>query len=610
MKSPPHAEEDDPSDLSEITAQLQLAELSQLRRSDRHLPTNSGLFGVPSSSAGHSRKRRKRINSTSVIDKKDDIDIVLKKLKQSCESPSPTVSRAAADISERAVSKLIKDVMAETLSLSHYRTVSARVDGHIVTSQSSKMLGYFLRSVLAKKVKQHYPLNYQKACQTLLGLKNNSYITAYPNFYDVIQKRWPNAVKSEDYEQLMSLPILRADISWRDWLRVLRTSKLRLLDTALDELQEWLSIRSGINTTEEEDEQEEHDLKVDDPVIVELEQVAQMDMETDDEDIDTEYSSSISDDLPPSQTVVVDTTSMEKNTTMLNTYTSLSNPDRRCSVNVVIQVLYMIKEIRDELMAFKAKPVRNNRLILQLKTVFERIHANHKSNITINLRHKNNPRLTIDSRYTQLLRHNEDAHENLVRIRNQLCTHLPSVERLVRGEFHISFTCQCGYTHATNEVFMDYPLLFEAESVALAIQGNLNSNNQNYRCDVCNNPSNTSTIRRQFMTLPPILILYWQYHNTTAAVHTAHTIPVTLDLDILIKSCVGNNAQSGRQYSLITIIIHDSTSNHYYAHIRTDSGWQRFDDDEVTPINDSEVVCEFSATIRPYAIIYRQKVIQ
>ena len=605
-------EEDDSSDLSEITSHLQLdqslIELSQLRRSDRHLPINNGFSGA-SSSAGHSsRKRRKRQNFTSVVDTRDDIAIVLKKLKQSYELRSTTAPRA--DLSKAAASKLIKDVLAESLSHGHYPTVSARVDDHIVTSQSSKMLGYFLRSVLAKKIKQYYPLNYQKACQTLLGLKNNSYMTAYPNFYDLIQNRWPKAVKSEDYDQLMSLPILRADISWTDWLRVLRTNKLRALDTALDDFEEWLkNNRSGTTTTEEEKEDES---EVDDHGVIEAEPVVDMDMETEDEEINTEYKHS---DYQPenkahepvsSHTEVLDTTSMEIHTTPVNNYTSLSNPDRRCSVNVIVQVLYMIKEIHDALILFKAKTIPDNRLILQLKDVFEQLNSSHKSNVTVRLRHKRNPSVLIHSRNTQLLRHNEDAHENLAHIRDQLCTHIRSIERLVRGELQVTITCQCGHSHVMTEFFMDYPLLFQATSIALAIQGNLNSDNQSYRCRSCNNQLHTSTIRRRFLTLPPILILYWQYHNSAAATQTIHTIPITFDLDILVESCVDND-QFGRQYSLITIIIHDSTRNHYYAHIRTDTGWLCFDDDEVTPINEADVVCGFSEMIRPYTMIYRQQ---
>ena len=75
---------------------------------------------------------------------------------------------------------------------------------------------------------------------------------------------------------------------------------------------------------------------------------------------------------------------------------------------------------------------------------------------------------------------------------------------------------------------MNYPLLFQAESVALTMQENLDSVNQTRHCVLCNNPSNTSSVQRRFMT--PILTVNWPYQNSSAATqqHPDHTVPMTM----------------------------------------------------------------------------------
>jgi hypothetical protein len=113
----------------------------------------------------------------------------------------------------------------------------------VTTSGAQKMLGYYLRSVLAHHLK-HTTRQYSKLARTLLGIKSPNDIATYPAFFDFVQKHCPTiaaarlasdtVVTERKVEQWLREPIFMADISWSEWKSYLTKSHRHIIEAAFE----------------------------------------------------------------------------------------------------------------------------------------------------------------------------------------------------------------------------------------------------------------------------------------------------------------------------------------------------------------------------------------
>jgi hypothetical protein len=115
-----------------------------------------------------------------------------------------------------------------------------RVTSLITTSSAQKMIGYYLRSVLAHHLKRSSRHQYTRLARQVLGIKSSSDIAASPAFYDFVQRHCPSIALSaqgmmteEVMSQWLREPLFIADISWTEWRRYLSKSHLHITEAAV-----------------------------------------------------------------------------------------------------------------------------------------------------------------------------------------------------------------------------------------------------------------------------------------------------------------------------------------------------------------------------------------
>ena len=127
----------------------------------------------------------------------------------------------------------------------------------ITTSSAQKMVGYYLRSVLAHHLKISSRRQYSRLARDVLGIKSPSDIAAYPAFFEFVQRHCPSIVAAtaqgkvteEVMSQWLREPFFIADISWREWRRYLSKSRLHIAEAAvqrflasIDSFKDWMQL--------------------------------------------------------------------------------------------------------------------------------------------------------------------------------------------------------------------------------------------------------------------------------------------------------------------------------------------------------------------------------
>ena len=136
----------------------------------------------------------------------------------------------------------------------------------INTSTSLKMLGYYLRAVLAHKLRQTSARNYCRLARDILGIKSPADQAAYPAFCEFVQQRCSivvatmfskhdNPPPTDDtsmaykIEELLRQPIFMVDICWSDWRRYLTKPHRHIVEAAFQQFaslsqpyQDWMQL--------------------------------------------------------------------------------------------------------------------------------------------------------------------------------------------------------------------------------------------------------------------------------------------------------------------------------------------------------------------------------
>jgi hypothetical protein len=136
----------------------------------------------------------------------------------------------------RAAPAALSTITAPSAKPAHSRQRCAtKLDLLISASTAMRMVGYYLRAVLADQLKRRHKSKYVRSARALLGLRSSADITAYPAFYALIQQHCPSVASGVmDLDAWLQEPIFLADIGWAEWRRYLSKSHRWIIDTAIE----------------------------------------------------------------------------------------------------------------------------------------------------------------------------------------------------------------------------------------------------------------------------------------------------------------------------------------------------------------------------------------
>ena len=127
-------------------------------------------------------------------------------------------------------------------------TISGQITALITTTTSLKMVGYFLRAILAYRLKFTSQQCYKRLARETLGVKSPADIAAYPALFELVQHHYPG-LASAIVEAWLENPIFTADITWTEWKRYLTKSGRPIIDAALQQFkaptisfQDWMQL--------------------------------------------------------------------------------------------------------------------------------------------------------------------------------------------------------------------------------------------------------------------------------------------------------------------------------------------------------------------------------
>ena len=160
-------------------------------------------------------------------------------------------------MSKHALLQLGRDILGECNQNAvddavAYQQCARKIDLLISVSTAMRMVGYYLRAVLAARLKRSHKSKYVRSARLLLGLKSSADISAYPAFYAYVQEHCPSVACAGtngemDIEAWLQEPIFLADIGWLEWRRYLGKPHRWILDAAMEQFtaslqpaQDWM----------------------------------------------------------------------------------------------------------------------------------------------------------------------------------------------------------------------------------------------------------------------------------------------------------------------------------------------------------------------------------
>ena len=151
-------------------------------------------------------------------------------------------------LSTESVLSLRRQVLEEEEATDRMQSVSDRITSLISTSISTKMVGHYLRALLAYRLKRSSHKCYVRRARDMLGIKSPADIAAYPALYELVQHHHPTC-DSAGVEVWLQSPIFLADLTWSEWKRYLTKPGRAIIDAALlqfhaavDLFQDWMQL--------------------------------------------------------------------------------------------------------------------------------------------------------------------------------------------------------------------------------------------------------------------------------------------------------------------------------------------------------------------------------
>ena len=155
-------------------------------------------------------------------------------------------SVALDSLSQESILSLRQHVLEE--SGDHLPSISGQITTLISTSASLKIVGYFLRAILAHRLKRNSQNCYNRLARNTLGIKSSADQAAYPALYELVKHHYPTLV-SAGIEVWLENPIFSADITWSEWKCYLTKQGRRIIDAALQQFnaavapfQDWMQL--------------------------------------------------------------------------------------------------------------------------------------------------------------------------------------------------------------------------------------------------------------------------------------------------------------------------------------------------------------------------------
>ena len=206
-----------PAQRDAIRRSVEPTSLSKKRRTNRHQRSHN--HGEHSFSSNEDSTVVNPARSEAADDATDDHDAVevaalVAKLQ---EGHDKRQSVALDSLSKESLCTLRQRVLDEAGD--HAPSVSGQITSLISTSTSLKMVGYYLRAILAR-LKFTSQNCYRRLARDTLSIKSPADIAAYPALYDLVRHHYPT-LGSASIELWLENPIFTADITWTEWKRYL-----------------------------------------------------------------------------------------------------------------------------------------------------------------------------------------------------------------------------------------------------------------------------------------------------------------------------------------------------------------------------------------------------
>ena len=151
-------------------------------------------------------------------------------------------------LSTESILSLRRQVLEEEEATDRVQSVSDRITSLISTSTSTKMVGHYLRALLAYRLKRSSHKCYVRRARDMLGIKSPADIAAYPALYELVQHHHPT-FDSAGVEVWLQSPVFLADLTWSEWKRYLTKPGRAIIDAALlqfhaavDLFQDWMQL--------------------------------------------------------------------------------------------------------------------------------------------------------------------------------------------------------------------------------------------------------------------------------------------------------------------------------------------------------------------------------
>jgi len=194
-------------------------------------------------------KERSTCSDTDSVDDDDDGDAVdvaalVAKLR---EGHDKRRSVTLDSLSKESVVSLHQRVLNEADNLVS-STTSGQITSLITTSSSLRMVGYYLRAILAHRLKVSSRKCYKRLARETLGIKSPNDVAAYPALYELVELHYPG-LASATIEAWLENPIFTADVTWTEWKRCLTKPGRPIIDAALQQFkaatatfQDWMEL--------------------------------------------------------------------------------------------------------------------------------------------------------------------------------------------------------------------------------------------------------------------------------------------------------------------------------------------------------------------------------
>jgi hypothetical protein len=195
----------------------------------------------------------------NATDEESQIVALTDRLKEAYERRSSVAVDAA---SPSKVLDLVRQVLAQSQAdeaqpPSLLQQCAMHVTSLITTGTAQKMVGYYLRSVLAHHLKQSSQRQYSRLARCLLGIQSSTDIASYPVFCCFIQRHCPSIAAAtadgnlteEVVSEWLREPLFIADMSWSEWRRYLSRSHLHIAEAAvqrfsasIESFKDWIQL--------------------------------------------------------------------------------------------------------------------------------------------------------------------------------------------------------------------------------------------------------------------------------------------------------------------------------------------------------------------------------